>query len=127
MEIGLVKVDVRALKAGIQTDGHVAVYGIDFDTGRAELKPGSAPVIAEIVKLLRDDPALKLHVVGHADAVGALDANIALSRRRAESVVKELTTRNGIAAARLRPRSGSAGSARQQRHRRGAPKLAVDW
>jgi hypothetical protein len=41
--------------------------------------------------------------VGHADAVGALDANIGLSRRRAESVVKELTTKQGIAAARLRP------------------------
>jgi len=103
METGLVKVDAKALRAGIRTDGHVAVYGIDFDTGKAELKPGSAPVIAEIAKLLKDDPTLKLHVVGHADAVGALDANIGLSKRRAESVVKELTTRQGIAAARLRP------------------------
>jgi flagellar motor protein MotB len=103
METGLVKVDARALKAGIQADGHVAVYGIDFDTGKDDLKPGSAPVIAEIVKLLRDDPNLKLHVVGHSDAVGALDANTALSRRRAESVVRELTSRQGIVAARLRP------------------------
>jgi flagellar motor protein MotB len=103
METGLVKVDAKALMAGIQTDGHVAVYGIDFDTGKADLKPESAPVIAEIVKLLENDATLRLHVVGHADAVGALDANIALSKRRAESVVKELTTRRGIAAARLRP------------------------
>ena len=103
METGLVKVDAKALKAGIQTDGHVAVYGIDFDTGKADLKPGSASAIAEIVKLLKADPGLKLHVVGHTDAVGALDGNIALSRRRAESVVKELTTKQGIAAARLRP------------------------
>lgn len=103
METGLVKVDANALKAGIQTDGHVAVYGIDFDTGKADLKPGAAPVIAEIVKLLKGDPTLKLHVVGHTDTVGAFDGNIALSRRRAESVVKELTTKQGIAAARLRP------------------------
>ena len=103
METGLVKVDAKALKAGIQTDGHVAVYGIDFDTGKADLKPGAAPVIAEIVKLLKGDPTLKLHVVGHTDTVGAFDGNIALSRRRAESVVKELTTKQGIAAARLRP------------------------
>lgn len=41
-------------------------------------------------------------MVGHADAVGPLDANIGLSRRRAEAVVKELTTRQGIATARLR-------------------------
>ena len=103
METGLVKVDARALKAGIQSDGHVAVYGIDFDTGKAELKPGAAPIIAEIVKLLKGDPALKLHVVGHTDSVGALDGNVALSRRRAESVVKELSARQGIAVARLRP------------------------
>jgi OOP family OmpA-OmpF porin len=103
METGLVKVNAKALEAGIQTDGHVAVYGIDFDTGKAELRPGSAPVIAEIVKLLVDLPNLRLHVVGHSDAVGALDANIVLSRRRAESVVKELVTRHGIGAARLRP------------------------
>ena len=103
METGLVKVDAKALKAGIEVDGHVAVYGIDFDTGKAELKPGSAPVIAEIVKLLKADPTLKLHVVGHTDSVGAFDGNLGLSRRRAESVVKELTARQGIAASRLRP------------------------
>lgn len=103
METGLVIVDAKALKAGIQADGHVAIYGIDFDTGKADLKPGSASAIAEIVKLLKADPGLKLHVVGHTDAVGALDGNIALSKRRAESVVKELTTKQGIAAARLRP------------------------
>lgn len=103
METSLVKVDAKALKDGIQADGHVAIYGIDFDTGKADLKPGSASAIAEIVKLLKADPGLKLHVVGHTDAVGALDGNIALSKRRAESVVKELTTKQGIAAARLRP------------------------
>lgn len=103
MQTGLVKADAKALKAGIQTDGHVAVYGIEFDTGKADLTPGSAPAIAEIVKLLKADPGLKIHVVGHTDSVGTLDGNIALSRRRAESVVMELTTSQGIAPARLRP------------------------
>jgi outer membrane protein OmpA-like peptidoglycan-associated protein len=103
VETGLVKVDAKALQAGIQTDGHVAVYGIEFDTGKADLKSGAAPVIAEIVKLLKGVPTLKLHVVGHTDTQGAFEENIALSRRRAESVVRELTTMHGIAAARLRP------------------------
>ena len=43
MQTGLVKVNAKALRAGIEADGHVAVYGIEFDTGKAELKPGSAP------------------------------------------------------------------------------------
>ncbi len=102
METGLVAVNAKALGAGIRIDGHVAVYGIDFDTGKADLRPGSAPVIAEIVKLLKEDSSLKLHVVGHTDGVGALAGNVALSKRRAASVVAELTAKHGIAASRLR-------------------------
>ncbi|MHB8875561.1 MAG: OmpA family protein [Myxococcaceae bacterium] len=103
METGLVAVDAKALKAGLLADGHVAVYGIVFDSGKADLKPTSEPAMAEIVKVLKDNPELKIHVVGHTDAVGALAANIALSKRRAESVVKELTGKHRIAATRLRP------------------------
>jgi flagellar motor protein MotB len=103
MESDLVKVDAKALKAGILADGHVAVYGIYFDVGTAALKPASAPVIAEIVKLLKEDPSLKIHVVGHSDSTGDLEENLTLSKRRAEAVVKELVTSKGIAAARLRP------------------------
>jgi outer membrane protein OmpA-like peptidoglycan-associated protein len=52
--------------------------------------------------LLKQDPKLKLHVVGHTDSVGELKFNMDLSRRRADAVVKELTTKHGVASARLR-------------------------
>jgi len=101
MESGLVKVTAAALAGDITRMGHASVYGIYFDTGKADVKPESDAALAEIAKLLQQDPALKLHVVGHTDNVGTLVSNMDLSRRRADSVAKVLTAKYSIAAARL--------------------------
>ena len=53
--------------------------------------------------MLKAQPALKLHIVGHTDNVAGLDLNMKLSKARAEAVVQALTTRHGIAAGRLIP------------------------
>ena len=99
------KQDVEASAAvfadGLRGTGHIAVYGIHFDTGKSDLKPESEQAIAEIAKLLQSDPTLKLHVVGHTDNVGGFDANLALSQQRADAVVQVLVGKYGIAAARL--------------------------
>jgi outer membrane protein OmpA-like peptidoglycan-associated protein len=87
---------------GLKNTGHAAVYGIFFDTGKAEIKPESAQAIGEIAKLLKTDPSLKIFVVGHTDTVGTLDANMRLSQARAEAVVASLVQTHGIAAARLK-------------------------
>jgi outer membrane protein OmpA-like peptidoglycan-associated protein len=102
METGLVTVDAAAMAGDIARTGHVAIYGILFDFNKADVKPESEPAIREIAKLLKQDPKLKLHVVGHTDSVGELKFNMDLSRRRADAVVKVLTTKHGIAVARLR-------------------------
>jgi len=98
-----VTADAKALGDGIATSGHVAVYGIHFDTGKAAVLPASEPALAEITKLLAANPALTLNVVGHTDDVGALDANLALSKARAEAVIQALVTKHGVAASRLAP------------------------
>jgi len=101
MEAGLVTVNANALADDITKSGHVAVYGIYFDTGKAIIKPESKPVIDEIAKLLNSQATLKLHVVGHTDNVGTLPSNMTLSKQRAEAVVKALVNDHRIAAARL--------------------------
>ncbi|MBK6900838.1 MAG: OmpA family protein [bacterium] len=93
--------DAAALGSDLAAAGHAALYGIYFDTGASEVKPESEPALAEVAKLLGQDPGLTLLVVGHTDMVGQLDANLALSRARAEAVVQALVSRHGIAAARL--------------------------
>ncbi|MCM2254090.1 MAG: OmpA family protein [Vicinamibacteria bacterium] len=94
--------DAASFRDGLEASGHIAVYGIHFDTGKATVKPESEPALAEVAKLLAADPSLKLWVVGHTDAVGALDANMKLSQARAEAVVAALTTAHGVAPARLK-------------------------
>jgi outer membrane protein OmpA-like peptidoglycan-associated protein len=101
VETGLVTVNADAMAAGIDAEGHIAIYSILFDTGRSTLKPESRAVIAEIAKLLNNRPTLKLFVVGHTDGSGGLESNMKLSRDRAAAVTQSLTSDHGIAAARL--------------------------
>ena len=101
MEGGLVAVDAGALAGDIAQTGHCAVYGIYFDTGKADVKPESDAALKEIAKLLQQDPSLKLLVVGHTDSAGTLASNMDLSKRRADAVVQALTAKYGVAPARL--------------------------
>jgi flagellar motor protein MotB len=103
METGLVSVNAAALASDITRTGHASVYGIYFDSGKADVKPESDATLAEIAKLLQQDPSLKLYVVGHTDNVGTLASNMDLSRRRATAVTQVLVTKHGVAAARLSP------------------------
>ena len=101
MEGGLVTVNAAALKGDIGKTGHAAVYGIYFDTAKADIKQESAPALQEIGNLLQQDPQLKLYIVGHTDGVGELQMNKDLSRQRADAVVKALITTYGVASGRL--------------------------
>jgi outer membrane protein OmpA-like peptidoglycan-associated protein len=98
-----VAANADAFADSLRSTGHAAVYGILFDTGKSSLKPESAAAVAEIAKLLKQQPALRLHVVGHTDNVGGAEANLKLSQARAEAVLDELVRAHGVAAARLRP------------------------
>lgn len=101
MDVGMEVVDASKMKKEIDAHGHIALYGIFFDTNSAKLRDESQKALAEIAKLLKEQSALRLFVVGHTDNQGALDYNLKLSRTRAESVVQYLTSRHGIATARL--------------------------
>ena len=86
----------------IKSTGHAAVYGIYFDTGKAELKPESKAALEEIAKFLKGNAGLKVNVVGHTDNVGGIDSNMKLSHARADSVVKALVSQYRIDAKRLK-------------------------
>jgi len=94
--------NAQAMGNDIGSTGHVSIYGIFFDTGKSDIKPESDAAIAEIAKLLQAEAALKLYVVGHTDNVGSLDANMKLSKDRADAVMRSLTTKHGIDATRLK-------------------------
>jgi OOP family OmpA-OmpF porin len=95
-------VDAGAMAKGLREKGHIALYGIFFDTDKAVIKPESRPTLDEIAKLLRAQPQLNVFIVGHTDSQGTFDYNVDLSRRRAEAVAAELAKSYKIANARLR-------------------------
>ena len=88
----------------LSLDGKVDLYGFQFDTGKAVLKPASAPTLQELGKVLQDNPTLSVEVVGHTDDVGGPDANQKLSEARASAVTDALAKSYGIASARLTTR-----------------------
>lgn len=95
-------VDASQMQTEIAHTGHVALYGIQFDTNQATLKPESQNTLDEITKALNANPELQLYVVGHTDDLGALDYNNDLSLRRARTVVEALIAA-GIKRNRLSP------------------------
>jgi len=95
-----VTADASSLSDDINKSGHVAVYGIRFETGKAAILPDSESVLGEIVKLLQQNPDLKLRVEGHTDNQGNAAANQSLSEKRAQAVVAWLTD-HGVEAGRL--------------------------
>ena len=84
--------DAAALQRGLDTEGKVAVYGVFFDTARADVKPESKASLDEMAKLLAKNGNLKVYIVGHTDNAGTLAGNIDLSQRRAEAVAKALAS-----------------------------------
>ena len=95
-------VDAAAMAKGLGDTGHIALYGIYFDTDKAVLKPESRPTLEQIAKLLGGQPQLNVFIVGHTDNQGNFDYNLDLSRRRAEAIAAELAKTYRIAPARLR-------------------------
>ena len=94
-------VDAAAMAKGLRENGHIALYGIYFDTDKAVIKPESRPTLDQIAKLLRAPAAAqRLHRRPHRQP-GHVDYNMDLSRRRAEAVAAELAKSYRIGAPRL--------------------------
>jgi OOP family OmpA-OmpF porin len=103
MEERMVDPKAEDMKKGLDRDGKVALYGILFDFNKTEIKPESTTTLGEVANLLQANPGLKLYVVGHTDAVGAMAYNKDLSEKRAVSVVQWLVAKHRIAGDRLVP------------------------
>lgn len=118
-------VNADALLAGLEASGRVQLDGVQFDTGRATLRPESIPVLTEARNLLIARPDLKLGVEGHTDNVGVPAANQTLSLQRAEAVRAWLIA-NGVDAGRLSaagfgdtlPKASNSDDAGRTRNRR---------
>jgi len=90
------------ITSAIDSTGRVALYGVLFDTDKANLKPESADSISEIAKAITSSKGTFL-IVGHTDNQGDFTYNQGLSLKRATAVTAALVSQHGIAADRVVP------------------------
>jgi peptidoglycan-associated lipoprotein len=75
-----------------------AMVLVSYD--RSDLSREAQNVLNEKIPLLREAPAIRIRIEGHADERGSLEYNLALGRRRAQSV-REFLTGFGLDASRF--------------------------
>ena len=84
----------------LKKDAIVQLQDINFETGKADLKPESNEELDRLVSLLEGNQTIKVEISAHTDDVGNDDSNLKLSEKRAKTVVDYLTTK-GIKAERM--------------------------
>ncbi len=67
-----------------------AIQGVKFQTNKAVILRNSYPIVANIVKVMNDNPTYKLKISGYTDSRGDDAANLDLSDRRAKAVKQYL-------------------------------------
>jgi OmpA-OmpF porin, OOP family len=89
------------MRSKLITEGKLVTSGILFDVNSDKIKPESYGVIKEIATVLKENPTVKVKVVGHTDSDGDAAKNMDLSKRRAASVKAMLESEFKIEAARM--------------------------
>ena len=89
------------MRSKLLTEGKLISYGIYFDVNKDVVKAESYPSIKEIAAILKDNPNVKIKIVGHTDSDGDDKSNLELSKRRSESVKNALVTNFSIEASRI--------------------------
>ncbi|MEM6390822.1 MAG: OmpA family protein [Pseudomonadota bacterium] len=75
--------------------------GVNFDFGSTQFAEVDLPALQDLAAFLRDNPAIEIVLVGHTDADGGLNSNIAVSRARAQRIRSILLETYGIAPGRV--------------------------
>lgn len=84
----------------IEVGSTIVLRNIFFDSDKAVIRNESTNELERLVKLLKENPAIKIELGSHTDADGSTDYNEKLSNSRSASVVEYLISK-GIPAGRL--------------------------
>lgn len=81
-----------SLGSMLESLGRAPLDDLVFETGSSRLDEGSFGSLAELSTFLKSNPDKRVALVGHTDAEGALSSNLALSKKRATSVLQRLVS-----------------------------------
>ena len=77
------------------------LVGLTFPSGQADIAPEYRTLLEKVRQAVDVFPQSQIVIEGHTDSYGSDEANLALSRRRAEAVSTYLTNELGVAAFRI--------------------------
>ncbi len=80
----------------LDANGHAVLGDLAFERGSSQLGSGPFQTLAELSSYLAQNTKIQIALVGHTDAEGTLEGNIALSKRRAGSVLERLVATYGV-------------------------------
>jgi len=83
------------------TTGKFTTTGILFDVNSDKINPSSYGTLKEIAAVLKENPTVKVKIIGHTDSDGDDKANLLLSQQRASAVKENLSSSFGIEGSRL--------------------------
>ena len=83
-------IEVIERETELMDTGKIRLQNVNFETGKAELKPESFPTLDAVGTVLSQWPQLKIELAGHTDDVGGAAMNRRLSQARAASVLAYL-------------------------------------
>lgn len=89
------------MRSKLLTEGKIISYGIYFDSGKDVVKSESRGSLNEIANVLKENPDVRIKIVGHTDSDGDDASNMDLSKRRAANVKNYLVKEFGIGAERI--------------------------
>jgi len=81
----------------------IVLENLYYDFDKHEIRPDAALVLNQVVRVMRDNPGLRIELSSHTDSRGSDSYNMRLSQRRAQAAVDYIVGR-GIAAERLQAR-----------------------
>lgn len=118
----------------LREGAEVVLRNVFFESGSAELGPGSQTELSRVGAWLHSHPSVAIEVGGHTDNIGSDSSNLILSEARAESVRMALLQQGAnpeqltaVGYGRTQPSSdGNTEEARQQNRRTTLRVMSVD-
>jgi hypothetical protein len=110
------------------------ILNVQFDTGKANIKPTYHNDIKEIADFMNRYPSTSAVIEGHTDNLGKESVNVKLSYQRAANVKTYLAEKFGIDGSRIkvigydyqRPLASNKTAEGRQKNRRGETRIATD-
>lgn len=92
----LITQNLGSVARDLTLHGSVPLDDLAFKTVSSQLGDGPFETLQTLAHFLSQNPDARIILVGHTDAVGSLAGNIALSRKRATSVLIRLVNAHGV-------------------------------